>query len=343
MPSPQNLSSAVQDFPEHLRRSELPGSSFGGFRGNHAPVGSQPERECQEHEQLLMFSPMTTTIPDAGPPASTTPFPIRVRREVAFDFGETPAHPFAGNPLTSHLWNALSIVTPHTEGFLIRAMKRARDQVRDATLREQVDAFLAQEGLHTRQHKLLNARIAELGYDVERASATAERVLRELTDRSGVDAALSLVIAGEYLIYVLSRAVLDDPRLLAPTSPAVRRLMQWHAVEEMEHQSVAADVYRHLYGAGFRHRLRHMRALVKASRVLLTAVHRIEEILLEGDAVPTSSAQRRAYRRYLFRTPGLVWRVLAKVPRFFAPGFRHWSDARDRELIAHGLDGVHAF
>lgn len=56
---------------------------------------------------------------------STTPFEIPVRRDVAFDFATTPAHHFAGNPHTSHFWNAISIVTPQTEAFLIRAMKRA--------------------------------------------------------------------------------------------------------------------------------------------------------------------------------------------------------------------------
>jgi predicted metal-dependent hydrolase len=75
-----------------------------------------------------------------------------------------------------------------------------------------------------------------------------------------VRSALALVIAGEYAIYVLARTVLEDPAVLAPTTPEVRRLFEWHALEEMEHQSVACDVYHHLYGEGARHRFIHMRA-----------------------------------------------------------------------------------
>jgi predicted metal-dependent hydrolase len=273
--------------------------------------------------------------------ASTTPFPIRVRRDIAFDFRATPAHHFPGDPMTSHLWNALSILTPYTEAFLIRAMKRARPELTDPILIEQVNAFLAQEGLHTRQHNLLNSRLAELGYDVEHAERAAEDTLRELTDRQSLEGALALVIAGEYLIYALARTVLEEPRVLASTAPEIRRLMQWHAVEEIEHQSVACDVYRHLYGASVRHRTRHMLALFKACHILLAAVRRIETILLQGEPEPTP-AQRRAHRSYLFGRSGLAWRVTLKLPRFFAPGFRHWSSPRDRTLITHGLDRVYS-
>jgi predicted metal-dependent hydrolase len=161
--------------------------------------------------------------------SSTTPFQIPVRHDVTFDFGATPAHHFAGSPRTSHLWNAVSILAPQTEAFLIRAIKRARDEVQDDVLRQQVDALLTQEALHTRHHKALNTRLAELGYALQRASHAAERSLRRLTDRDDVRSALALVIGGEYAIYMLARAVLEDPALLAPTTPEVRRLLVWHA------------------------------------------------------------------------------------------------------------------
>jgi predicted metal-dependent hydrolase len=167
--------------------------------------------------------------------SSTTPFQIPVRHDVTFDFGATPAHHFAGSPRTSHLWNAVSILAPQTEAFLIRAIKRARDEVQDDVLRQQVDALLTQEALHTRHPKALNTRLAELGYALQRASHAAERSLRRLTDRDDVRSALALVIGGEYAIYMLARAVLEDPALLAPTTPEVRRLLVWHALEKMEH------------------------------------------------------------------------------------------------------------
>jgi predicted metal-dependent hydrolase len=264
---------------------------------------------------------------------STTPFDIPVRHDLRFDFQSTPAHHCTGNPLTSHLWNALSLLAPHTEAFLIRAMKQARESVTDPDLRAQVDAFLSQEALHTRHHTQLNARLGELGYDVDSAGKVIASVLRELTDKSSPRSALALVIAGEYVIYAISRAVLEEPRLLEGSSPEVRRLLEWHALEEMEHQSVACDVYRHLYGEGPRHRLLHVRALHRACRVLAIALRRAEAQLLRSDPQP-EPRDRRAHALYMFWSPGLVWNVLGKLPRFLAPGFAHWQDPLDQALIS---------
>lgn len=273
--------------------------------------------------------------------SSTTPFQIPVRRDIAFDFSGTPAHHFVRNRLASQLWNALSLVAPQTEAFLIRAMKRANEKVSDPALRQQIHAFLAQEALHTRQHNALNARLAELGYDVERAGTVAENVLRELSDRTSLQRALALVIAGEYAIYAISRTVLEEPAVLMGTTSEVRRLMEWHALEEMEHQSVACDVYRHLFGEGLRHRLLHIGALVKACRVLIKAIRKIQGVLMEDEPDPTRE-ELRAHAFYMLVSPGLIWRVLAKLPRFFTLGFRHWVDPLDRQLIVRGIERVYA-
>lgn len=270
---------------------------------------------------------------------STTPFPIPVRHDLRFDFTATPAHHFVGNRLTSHFWNAISIVAPATETFLVRTMKRARETVTDAELRLQIDAFLVQEGLHTRHHRALNARLAELGYDVERASAIAERTIRELADESSVRLALALVIAGEFAIYAIAKTVLETPAALAGTSNEVRRLLQWHALEEMEHQSVACDVYRALYGHGTGHRFLHMRALLKACRVLVTAIRRIDSVLNEADG-SVSWAEHVTHMRYLLLSPGVVRGVLGKLPHFFSPGFRPWADPRDLDLLARARSRI---
>lgn len=272
---------------------------------------------------------MTTSV-------SKTPFEIPVRHDLDFRFEDTPGLHFAGNPYTSHLWNALSILAPRTEGFLIRAMKKARAEVTDPALRAQVDAFLKQEALHSRHHSTLNARLASLGYDVERASRAAEKGLRALADASSVRGALSFVIVGEYAIYATAKAVLENPAMLAGTTPEVRRLMEWHCVEEMEHQSVACEVYEHLFGLGTADRLAHARALLKACRVLAAILSEMQGVLLESEP-STPATARLEHLGYLYVSPGLLRNIAMKIPRFFAPGFQHWSDAADRRLIEQGL------
>lgn len=272
---------------------------------------------------------------------SKTPFAIPVRHDLDFRFDHTPAVHFAENACTSHLWNALSIIAPRTEGFLIRAMKKARADVTDPALRSQVDAFLMQEALHSRHHSTLNTRLAALGYDVERASRIAEEGLRALADASSVRGALSFVIVGEYAIYAVAKAVLENPAMLAGTTPEVRRLMEWHCIEEMEHQSVACEVYEHLFGLGAKDRIAHARALFKACRVLAGILSKMQGVLMENEpSIPFSA--RLDHLRYLYVSPGLLRRIVMRLPLFFAPGFRHWDDAADIRLIEQGLERISA-
>src|SRR5262249_38018065 len=52
---------------------------------------------------------------------------------------------------------------------------------------------------------------------------------------------LSVTVAVEHFTAVMSEGVLGA-RSLEDADPAVRRLLEWHAVEELEHKAVAFDV-----------------------------------------------------------------------------------------------------
>jgi hypothetical protein len=74
--------------------------------------------------------------------------------------------------------------------------------------------------------------------------------------------------------------------------------------------------------------------------VLVDAIRGIEAILMESEP-ESDPAHRRAHSAYLLSSPGLLWRVLAKLPRFFVPGFRHWSNQGDTQLISDAVDRVY--
>jgi hypothetical protein len=169
---------------------------------------------------------------------STTPVPIAARPEVRFDFVSTSAVHHADNPYLSHFWNALSIMTPATERILIRIARDVRDEVSDDQIRADIDALVAQEALHTREHRRLNARLDELGYAVGESTAEMDRILDDHCSRIDARSAVALMVAGEHLIYELCSALVDDSAVTAEMEPEVRRLLTWHAAEEIEHQSV---------------------------------------------------------------------------------------------------------
>lgn len=263
---------------------------------------------------------------------STTPFPLSARPEVTFDFSNSPAVHHRGNAYLSHFWNALSIMAPTTERAAMRVLRNARKSIDDPELRADIDAFLKQEGLHTREHRRFNARLAALGYEADAAIASADCAVDAYLDRVDARAGLALVIAGEHLIYALARDLLGDPRVLDGMDPEVKRLFLWHALEEVEHQSVAHDVYVHLYGDGPKDRLVRAKAFMDAAfllggtvRDILTSLLAVEPQRRRGDQGDLA--------RFMLLSPGYGRGVLGYTLRFLSPRFKPWEKPEDLPLI----------
>jgi predicted metal-dependent hydrolase len=259
--------------------------------------------------------------------ASTSPIEIPVRREIAFDFSRTPAVHHAGNPYVSHYWNTLSILGPSVERPVIKALRRALADVQDTRLRRDVQAFLAQEGLHTHHHRRFNDHLATLGYDLSPVVARVDATLDAYLGSLGLEAMLATTIAGEHVIYELARPLVQDPRTLADMDPEVRRLFVWHALEEMEHQSVAGDVYRQLFGESVPWN-RRAQAFHAATRLLLRTSQEIYSALLIREPERTRADLFDAWR-FMLLSPGYARRVGARLPRFLLPSFRHWERRED--------------
>ena len=271
---------------------------------------------------------------------STTPIAIAARPEVRFDFTSTPAIHHADNAYLSHFWNALSIMTPATERVLIRIARSLRNEVSDERIRIDIDALIAQEALHTREHRRLNGRLDELGYAVTESTAEMDRILDDYISRVDAPSAAALMVAGEHLIYELCSALVDHPTVTADMDQQVCGLLTWHAAEEIEHQSVAYDMYVHLYGNGLRSRLRRIRALGAAARLLGVGGIRIGRRLLTDEPAFDRRAQRAAFFRFMMLAPGYGRKVVAHSLRFLLPGFRPWHNPHDPRRIQHALASI---
>jgi predicted metal-dependent hydrolase len=271
--------------------------------------------------------------------ASTAPVDIEIRRNIRFDFTGSPAVHHRNNPYLSHFWNALSVMAPSTERILMRVARDVRDEIRDERLLKDLKALVAQEALHTREHRRFNARLSELGYDIEGVNAELDRIFDDYVARVDGPAAVALMIAGEHLIYAMSHALLEDPRVTEGMDAEVKRLFLWHAAEEMEHQSVAHDVYVHLFGDGPSHRLVRARAFADAARLLLGSIYDVMKRLLAGES-DRAVAQRLELLRFMAISPGYGWRLGRQAFRYFHPGFAPWKDTGDLELIRVALGAV---
>jgi hypothetical protein len=173
-------------------------------------------------------------------------------REMEFDasFADLPKH-FArdGDIIGSHVLTVLSSVFPDGEDFFVRSVERVRDRIDDPRLRENVEGFIGQESWHGREHRVLNERLAELGYPTR---AIGTYVLKTLQWRERIQSTkfnLAVTAALEHYTATLAETLLGDPEARAEIGhDGVRHLLMWHALEEAEHKAVAFDVYKAVGG-----------------------------------------------------------------------------------------------
>src|SRR5581483_12372108 len=90
---------------------------------------------------------------------------IRTRR-IAFAYpdGSMRRHYADGDLIMSHVLSLLSALFPEGEDFFVESVRNYREQITDPELKRQVAAFIGQEAMHSREHRTLNTRLQDLGY-----------------------------------------------------------------------------------------------------------------------------------------------------------------------------------
>lgn len=159
---------------------------------------------------------------------------------------------FAGDEdlIMSHALASLSGVFPDGEEFFVRSVRHFRDDITDPELKRQVAGFIGQEAVHGREHRVLNDRLAELGYPTKLVERITRMGLafraRVMTPRAN----LATTAALEHFTATLADVILTSERARELIgAPELVDVFVWHALEESEHKAVAFDVYRHVGGS----------------------------------------------------------------------------------------------
>jgi len=254
-------------------------------------------------------------------------------RDIAFGRGSSvPRWWLGGDPVATAFFNTLSASFPQGERFFMDAVRPYRDAA-DATLAAQIAAFTAQEAVHSREHVVFNARIAEQGYDFGRIDSYLKKEFdfgRKLPPLNR----LSATIALEHFTAILAHAILSDGDDLAAAPAEIRRMWQWHAIEEIEHKAVAFDTF---LAAACRFSPLRRWWLRCYSMVLTTIIFFHFLAFGVGEFFRHDGIENlrswRALLRYLWIEPGLLRRAAPSYFAYFKPGFHPWR-VDDRALIA---------
>lgn len=149
---------------------------------------------------------------------------------------------------------AASLLLPHLEPYLIRSMKAAQRHVTDPKVLEGLKAFAAQEGQHYRMHMKFNETIRRSGFP---GLDALEKELSDDYHRFSKTKSLRFNLAyaegfEAVTMHVVKR--LMEPNGFGEDLPMFLQMWEWHFVEELEHRTVAFDVYDHVCG-GYYYRL----------------------------------------------------------------------------------------
>jgi uncharacterized protein len=252
--------------------------------------------------------------------------------EIDERLADLPKHFAAGGDIVmSHVLAVLSSVFPDGEDYFVRSVEAARPQIDDPRLREDVEGFVGQESMHGREHRVLNERLAELGYPTEAIGVYVRWLFRTRERIHNQRLHLGFTSALEHYTATLAVTLLTDEDARAEVGhPGVRQLLMWHALEEAEHKAVAFDVYREVGGS---------EAMRMATMVVTHLLFVLETSLWTG----VSLAMDPEARRHPSRVARSVWRLRrspftrpAAVRQLFRYNHRgfHPNDSDTTELIA---------
>jgi len=272
-----------------------------------------------------MTPPVTTT---AGTIPASGAIPLRPV-SFTFDPAEVPRDWYEGDPFSTAILDALSLLFPEGERFFVDSVKQLRARVDAAELQDRITGFIGQEAMHGRAHRALNELLHLQSYD---ATPELEADLRQLLVWSrrmlSPHAQLAVTCALEHFTAILSEMLLREEGARAAMHPAVRPLWLWHAFEETEHKAVAFDVYRATGGS----ELLRIVMMLATTAIFFAQVDRVLLRFLAARGL-----LRRPWRwghglsRQWIR-PGYFRMLIPAYLSYYRPGF-HPDDRDTRALL----------
>ena len=260
-------------------------------------------------------------------------------RHIDFNFPQSiPTYFYAGNATATTFFAMLSGFFPPGERYFMDSVRHFRSHVTDKAQRAAVSGFMGQEAIHGREHDRLNELLAERGFDMgtpDRFVKLGLKVLEMLPPSTKLAATTFM----EHFTALLAEQLLEDKDFQGLADPEMIKIWQWHALEELEHKSVAYDVYELV---GNRHSERV--AAAAASLVVLLPMLGVTWVwMLARDGKLGNIRDNAKGLNMLFGRKGFVSKILPRLPEFtqrhFHPGnhdTRHLEQTWRERLFAEG-------
>lgn len=183
-------------------------------------------------------------------------------RPVSFDFSQSDIHWIPQDAFSSHTFNAIHLLLPAGEFWFCRVFNKAIPLIQDENLKADVKAFIRQEAIHARAHLQGQDYLSQHNYNIEHGVEIAERLFSQLLadkpfnlkmfDQSFIASywlilRVGIIAAIEHFTGAIGQWTLDNKTWDEyQADPEISDLFRWHLAEEVEHRSVAFDLFHHL-------------------------------------------------------------------------------------------------
>lgn len=243
------------------------------------------------------------------------------------DYPSVSKNWFADNAVLTTSINVFSIYIPRGEKFFIKSVRYFEDQIRDQDLQGLIKTFIKQEANHYKAHEVFNAGLENQNIRSLREEKAAEKLFAFMEKYLSKKVQLGITVFDEHLTASGAKLLLESKDLAESLDPEMRKLWEWHAVEEIEHKSVAFDVYEAM-GCGYFHRM--FSAIIGT---LIQGVYIIasENRLLKEQGVKRFGPEGKRAGKILASVVNLK-KVVKEFVLYFKPGFHPW-DIDDRPFI----------
>jgi predicted metal-dependent hydrolase len=241
-------------------------------------------------------------------------------RQMPFEFPDEIDPVFIeGDHKQSFGFIAGSMLLAHLEPYLVRSMRAAEKHVTDPNVLAGLKGFAAQEGHHYRMHMKFNAAVRRTGFD---GLETLEKELSDdylrFTKTNSLRFNLAYAEGFEALTMNAVKHMME-PDGFGEHLPVFMQMIEWHFVEELEHRTVAFDVYDHVCG-GYLYRL-----IVGtwAQWHFTRWIRRATAYMLNVSPPPKRGAKEVAERKNAQRMPraASVRNLLPGLLRIYLPGY----------------------
>jgi hypothetical protein len=248
-------------------------------------------------------------------------------RHLDIEFSDSMGPRWAGdNPLSSALLGSLSVAFPPGERFFIESVRHYLPRLEDAALRKAVFAFIGQEANHNKEHRAFNEHLDRAGYPALAMQEWVARRIARIQAASSPEANLARTTALEHFTAIMASAILEHPELLEGMSPPAAKLWAWHAIEEIEHRSVAFDVYQRAVGdEALRVRTMFLVTLFFTTLVSLRTVWMMRATGALSDLGPIGEGLNVLWGR-----PGIFRKIIPRYLDYYHPDFHPSQHDYDR-------------